>query len=263
MAVVGAERPRARSRPIAVATAVVAAGLVAWIVTLDRMAGMDAGPGTDLGELGWFLGIWATMMAAMMLPATAPVAALFARSESATRSAAFVAGYLAVWVAYGLAAYGVYRAVAAIDPSLLAWDRGGPYVAGGAVVAAGLYQLTPLKRVCLRHCRSPMHFLLAHWRPGAAGAARMGAAHGAWCAGCCWALMVVLFAVGVMSLFWMAVVAAVILAEKALPRSERLTPALGVALIALGIWIAAAPGSVPNLTEPGGGSDDGMPSMSM
>jgi predicted metal-binding membrane protein len=260
---VAAEGSRPGSRPVAVAAAIVAAGLVAWIVTLDRMAGMDAGPGTDLGELGWFLGVWATMMAAMMLPATAPVAALFARTESAARTTAFVAGYLAVWVAVGLVAYGLYRAIDALDPTFLAWDRGGPYVAGGAVVAAGLYQLTPLKRVCLKHCRSPMHLLLARWRSGAPGAARMGAEHGAWCAGCCWALMVVLFAVGVMSLFWMAVVAALILAEKALPRGERLTPALGVVLVALGIWIAVAPGSVPNLTEPGGGTHDAMPSMSM
>lgn len=261
MAVVAPRRDGGR-RPVAIAAAVVAAALVAWIVTLDRMAGMDAGPGTALGDVGWFLGIWATMMAAMMLPATAPVAALFARSESTTRTVSFLAGYLAVWVAFGVVAYALYRVVAALDPAFLAWDSGGRYVAGGAVVAAGLYQLTPLKHVCLRHCRSPMHLLLAKWRPGAAGAARMGAGHGAWCAGCCWALMGVLFAVGVMSLFWMAVVAAVILAEKALPHGERITPALGVALVVLGIWIAAAPGSVPNLTEPGH-VDGEMPSMSM
>ena len=260
MAVVADGRRRG-VRPAAVAAGVLAAALGAWLVTLDRMAGMDAGPGTDLGALGWFLGLWATMMAAMMLPATAPVVALFSRTSSLARTAAFVAGYLAVWVAYGLAAYGLYRAIAAADPSVLAWDEAGPYVAGGAVVAAGIYQLTPLKAVCLRHCRSPLHLLLTRSRPGLAGAARMGGEHGLWCAGCCWALMLVLFAVGVMSLFWMAVVAVVVLAEKALPFGERVTPALGVALVALGIWIAAAPGSVPNLTQPGG--SDAMPSMEM
>jgi predicted metal-binding membrane protein len=248
---VAAARARHGLRPVPVVAAVVAAGLLAWIVTLDRMAGMDAGPGTELGGLGWFLGIWATMMAAMMLPATAPVVTLYARSATAGRTAAFVAGYLAVWVAFGLAAFALYRAVAALDPALLAWDRGGPYVAGGAVMAAGLYQLTPLKAMCLRHCRSPMHVLLARWRPGAAGSARMGAEHGLWCAGCCWALMLVLFAVGVMSLFWMAVVAAVVLAEKALPGGDRATRAVGIGLVVLGLWIAVAPGSVPNLTEPG------------
>ena len=249
------------ARPGAAAAALLAAALVAWLVTLDRMAGMDAGPGTDLGELGWFLGVWATMMAAMMLPATAPVVALFARTSSAGRTAAFVAGYLVVWVAYGLVAYGLYRAIASADPSFLAWDEAGRYVAGGAVAAAGLYQLTPLKAVCLRHCRSPMHVLLARWKRGSHGAAAMGAEHGIWCAGCCWALMLVLFAVGVMSLFWMAVVAVVILAEKALPHGERVTRPLGIALVALGIWIAAAPGSVPNLHEPGGGG--AMQEMSM
>jgi predicted metal-binding membrane protein len=246
---------RRRVRPVTVAAAVAAAALAAWIVTLDRMAGMDAGPGTDLGGLGWFLGAWATMMAAMMLPATAPVVVLYARSASAVRTAAFVAGYLGVWVAFGLVAYALYRAVDGLDPALLAWDRGGPYVAGGAVAAAGAYQLTPLKAVCLRHCRSPLHLLLARWRPGAAGSLRMGAAHGLWCTGCCWALMLVLFAVGLMSLFWMAVVAAAVLAEKALPGGPRLSAALGLALVALGLWIAVAPGSVPNLTEPPGGHD--------
>jgi predicted metal-binding membrane protein len=247
------------ARPFAIAAAVLGLALVAWLVTADRMNGMDAGPGTDLGGLAWFLGIWATMMAAMMLPATTPVVALFARSASAARTAAFVAGYLVVWVAFGLAAYGLYRVLDALDLSLLAWDRGGPYVAGGAVVAAGIYQLTPIKAACLRHCRSPLHLLLTRSRPGAAGALRMGAEHGMWCAGCCWALMVVLFAVGVMSLFWMAVVAVVVLVEKALPGGPRLSRALGVALVALGVWIAVAPASVPNLTEPTTHTDEMAP----
>ena len=260
MASVAAVRRRP-TRPFAIATVVVAAALVAWLVTLDRMTGMDAGPATDLGGMTWFLGIWGTMMAAMMLPATVPVITLFARSESTARTVGFVAGYLAVWIAYGLAAYALYRALDALDPPLLAWDRGGPYVAGGAVVVAGIYQLTPLKAVCLRHCRSPVWHLLTRSRRGTAGALRMGAEHGLWCAGCCWALMVVLFAVGVMSLFWMAVVAAIVLAEKALPGGARLSRALGIALIVLGVWIAASPASVPNLTEPA--QTDAMPSMSM
>jgi predicted metal-binding membrane protein len=219
------------------------------------MQGMDAGPGTSLGGLGWFTGVWVTMMAAMMLPSAAPSVALFSRtaaqgSGSGTATPAFVGGYLAVWTAFGLVAYALQRAVAAADPAFLDWDRAGPWVAGGAVAAAGLYQLSPLKRVCLRHCRSPLHFLLARWRPGARGALRMGAEHGAWCAGCCWALMLVLFAVGVMSVVWMAVVALVVFAEKVLPAGERVARGLAVALIAFGIWIAVAPGSVPGLTDP-------------
>jgi predicted metal-binding membrane protein len=216
------------------------------------MAGMDAGPGTPLGRIGWFTGVWATMMAAMMLPSAAPAVLLFSRTaKRPLMTIAFVAGYLGVWIAYGLLAYAVYRLVARLDPGFLAWDRAGPWIAGGAVIAAGLYQLTPLKRVCLRHCRSPLHFLLARWRPGRLGAVRMGAQHGLYCAGCCWALMLVLFAVGVMSVFWMAVVTAVVFVEKVLPGGERLPRAVAIALVALGLWIAVAPASVPNLTEPG------------
>jgi len=247
-----------RGRPLVAAT-LVAGALVAWIVTVQRMRGMDAGPGTDLGGLGWYVGIWTTMMAAMMLPSVLPMVVLFSRvsRERARRGFAelvpswlFVAGYLAVWTAYGLVAYGVYRAVVAAGTEWLAWDRAGPYVAGAALAAAGLYEVTPLKDVCLRHCRSPLHFLLHDWRAGRLGAFRMGAEHGAFCVGCCWGLMLALFALGVMSLFWMAVVAAVILAEKLVPAGDRLTRVFAVALVALGVWVAAAPASVPGLVEP-------------
>lgn len=222
------------------------------------MRGMDMGPGTDLGALGWYLGVWVTMMAAMMLPSAAPMVLLFARiaDERARRGKpyaptwVFVAGYLGVWTLFGVLAYGVYRALAAADPSFLAWDAQGPLVAGGAVAAAGLYELTPLKAICLRHCRTPLHFLFHGWREGRVGALRMGAEHGAYCVGCCWGLMVILFALGVMSLVWMAVVAAVIFTEKATPVGARLTRPVAVAFVALGIWLAAAPSSVPGLTEP-------------
>ena len=234
--------------------ALLSVALVAWMVTVDRMAGMDAGPGTDLGSLGWFAGVWTTMMAAMMLPSAAPSVRLFSRAAGrASTTAAFVCGYLLVWVAFGLLAYAVYRIVVALGPSALAWDRSGPWIAGGAVVLAGAYQLTPLKRVCLRHCRSPLHFLLARWRPGRTGALRMGAAHGAYCTGCCWALMLVLFAVGVMSVFWMLVVTGLVFAEKVLPGGERVARALAVALVALGLWIATSPATVPGLTTPPAG----------
>ena len=244
------------------AAALVAASLAAWLVTVDRMDGMDAGPGTDLGQLGWFVGVWATMMAAMMLPSAAPMVMLVervsrdrdgGRRRGAALAVVFVAGYLAVWAAFGLVAYGVYRLLAAADSSVLHWDGGGRWVAVAAVAAAGVYQLTPLKRICLRHCRSPLHFLLHGWHSGPAGAVRMGAVHGLYCAGCCWGLMLVLFAVGVMSLPWMIVVALVIFAEKILPFGERIAGPLAVALIALGLWIGLDPGSVPFLTDPGQG----------
>jgi predicted metal-binding membrane protein len=229
----------ARSRTTIV---LVAGALVAWAVTVDRMRGMDAGPGTDLGRLGWFLGIWVTMTAAMMLPSAAPAARHVARIARRAPTLLFAAGYLAVWTGYGLLAYGVFRLVTSLDIGWLAWDRGGPYVAGGAIVAAGLYELTPLKRLGLRRCRSAPH---------GGNAVRSGLAHGLDCVGCSGALMAVLFALGVMSLFWMAVVAVAIFAEKVLPRGPTLAPVFAAAMIALGIWVAVSPGSVPGLTEPG------------
>jgi predicted metal-binding membrane protein len=245
--------------PIGITVILLAGALAAWIVTVDRMQGMDAGPGTDLGGLGWYLGIWVTMTAAMMLPSVAPMVLIFARvSRERYRQgrAAFVptwvflAGYLGAWVAFGLVAYGVFRVATSVDNGFLAWDEAGPYVAGGAVAAAGLYQLTPLKDLCLRHCRGPMHFILHGWREGRTGALRMGAEHGLHCVGCCWGLMVILFVLGVMSLFWMAAVAAIISAEKVLPYGLRLSRVFALAFIAFGIWIAAAPSSVPGLTGP-------------
>jgi predicted metal-binding membrane protein len=253
--------------PVWVTSLILLAALIAWIVTIDRMWGMDAGPGTDLGGLGWFLGIWVTMMAAMMLPSVAPMALVFARisRDREARGRGFVptwvflVGYLAAWAAYGFAAYGVFRLITAAGTDWLAWDRAGPYVAGGVIVVAGLYQLSPLKEVCLRHCRGPLHYVLHGWREGRLGAVRMGLKHGLYCVGCCWGLMLILLAVGVMSLFWMAVLAAVIFAEKILPYGVRISRVLGVAFVALGIWIAVAPGSVPGLTDPGSKA----PSMNM
>jgi predicted metal-binding membrane protein len=235
-----------------------AAALATWIVAIERMRGMDAGPGTDLGAFGWFLGIWVTMMAAMMLPSAAPMVLLFDRvsAERARRGRdflpawIFVAGYLATWTAYGLGAYGLYRLVASFELGFLDWDRGGPWIAGIAVAAAGTYELTPLKSVCLRHCRSPLHYIVGGWREGRLGAVRMGAEHGAYCVGCCWGLMVLLFALGVMSLVWMGIVAALIFAQKILPFGERLPYAFAVAFVAAGVWIAAAPDTLPGLTQP-------------
>jgi predicted metal-binding membrane protein len=243
-------------REAAAAATVLAAALIAWIVTYRRMHGMDAGPGTDLGGLGWYVGIWVTMMAAMMLPSAAPMVLVFSRvnheralkdKTAAVPPWIFVAGYLIAWTAFGLAAYVVYRVAKELAPAFLAWGRGGRFVAGSALVLAGLYELTPLKQVCLRHCRGPMHFILGGWREGPAGALRMGVEHGVYCVGCCSGLMLALFALGVMSLTWMAMIAGVIFAEKVLPAGDRLAPIIAVAVVALGIWVAASPSTVPGL----------------
>jgi len=259
--------PLVRLEPMWATVALVAGALATWLVTFDRMRGMDMGPGTDLGGLGWFLSIWVVMMAAMMFPSVAPTVLVFARvsRERARRGQAafvptwtFVAGWLSVWATYGLVAYGVFRLIKFLDPGFLGWDEAGPYVAGGAVAVGGLYQLTPLKDLCLRHCRTPLHFVFHGWREGRLGALRMGGEHGLYCVGCCWGLFIILFAVGVMSLFWMAVIAAVIFAEKVVPHGNRLSRVFAVGFVALGIWIAAAPSSVPGLTEPQMGSETGQ-----
>lgn len=250
--------PLLRRRLVTVAALLGGVTLATWTVAVARMRGMDAGPGTDLGGLGWFLGLWVTMMAAMMLPSVAPMVLLFARvsTERRRRGRSFVptwvflCGYLAAWTGYGLLAYGLFRLIRAADLHALGWHAQGPLVAGGAIAAAGIYQLTPFKRICLRHCRSPLHYVLGSWREGHRGALGMGLEHGAYCVGCCWGLMLILFVLGVMSITWMLLVAVLIFAEKVLSFGHRLTPYFAVAFVAAGIWVAAAPGSVPGLKQP-------------
>jgi predicted metal-binding membrane protein len=230
-----------------------AAAGVAWWVTARRMAGMDMGPGTDLGALGWFAGIWVVMMAAMMFPSVAPVVGIYARMTRARDRLApvlFVSGYLAVWSAAGVAAYGVFRAGRALLGDDLHWDGAGRWVAGATLLVAAVYELTPLKDVCLSKCRSPVGYFMGAWRRGRRGALRMGAGHGAWCLGCCWALMAALFALGVMSLAWTAVVAGLIALEKTLPWKRTATFGTALLLLALAIGVVASPGDVPGLTVP-------------
>ena len=229
----------------------------AWWFAVDRMRGMDDGPGTDLGTLGWFLGIWVVMMAAMMFPSVAPTVALYSRmtkKRSPVAPLVFASGYLLTWAAAGLLAFGISEAGRRVLGDALSWDRAGRWVAGGTLVIAAAYQLTPLKTVCLRHCRSPLGFLLGHWRDGMSGALRMGAGHGAWCLGCCWALMASLFALGIMSIAWMALVTGLIAAEKLLPWGRVAMYGTAAILLALGILLVAVPESIPGLTIPGEGA---------
>jgi predicted metal-binding membrane protein len=238
----------------------IALAAIGWAVTDDRMGGMDAGPGTDLGGAGWFVGVWVVMMAAMMFPSISPMVLIYARIQdgkrergdatSAGSTAIFVGGYLVSWAAAGLIGYGIFELVRSLDLGILAWDEAGPYVAGGVIAAAAVYQLTPLKDVCLRNCRSPLFFLMHHWRSGRVGALRMGIEHGGFCVGCCWALMAALFALGVMSIGWMAFIAALIATEKLLPWKAVANRGIAVLLAVLGIAVAFAPEDVPGLTLP-------------
>jgi predicted metal-binding membrane protein len=202
---------------------VVGAGLL--LVSVAAWAALLAmGDEMPMGA-GLWIGAWTVMMAAMMLPSTSPLVLLYARQSTAASSTLLTAGYVAVWAGVGLAAYGIDMRLP--DPS----NR----VVGAVLIGAGLYQLTPLKTACLRRCRNPADFLVTHWRRGRVGALRLGVEHGAYCVGCCWALMGVLVVAGSMSLAWVVAIALVVAGEKLLPAGQLLGRLGGVGLLVAGI----------------------------
>jgi predicted metal-binding membrane protein len=238
----------------------------AWWSTVDRMAGMDGGPGTDLGTLGWFFVVWLVMMAAMMFPSLAPTTALYARmtrQRGWSRPLVFTAAYLLVWGAAGLVAYSLFYLGRSALGGALAWHAGGRWFAGAVLAVAAVYELTPLKDVCLGKCRSPLGFLLGAWRDGNRGALEMGSKHAAWCLGCCWALMAGLFALGVMSITWMALIAALITVEKTIPWRRAATWGTAAVLITLAITVVAIPNDVPGLVIPSGAQHAMQPMKAM
>jgi predicted metal-binding membrane protein len=223
--------------------------VAAWVRVLrapmsaDDMAGMSMVMMPTVRDGLAYVAAWAVMMAAMMLPSALPMIGLYAATQRTRTTgsrvvagALFMATYLGLWALTGVPIYLGSVALGAISPTALA------YVSAGMLVVAGLFQLSPLKRVCLRHCRSPLGFLLGHWRAGWRGALAMGWAHAWYCLGCCWALMVVLVVAGAMGLPWVLLIAAIVAAEKLLPRGEWIARLTGVALILLGIVIAVRPG---------------------
>jgi predicted metal-binding membrane protein len=243
----------------ALAAGLLALAGAAWVATVLRMAGMDAGPGTNPGALGFFISTWVVMMAAMMLPSITPVVLAYRALQHERRGGAsaspgeiglLLAGYLAVWAAAGLLAYALLEAGRSLDGGIFAWDRAGRFAAAGALVAAALYQLTPSKRACLTRCRSGRALLVNGWRDGREGALRMGLEHGAWCLGCCWALMAALFALGAMSVAWMVLISALIAAERLLPWRKLASTGVASLLAAIAIGVAAAPTRVPLLRIP-------------
>jgi predicted metal-binding membrane protein len=237
---------------------VVAAGLglvalVAWVWTLagigmpmppDGGMAMSTAATWSLPHAAMILLMWWVMMVAMMLPSAAPLillaTALYRRKDRdglAGLAAGFLAaGYLAVWGGFSFAAavvQGSLEAMGLLAPSTMA--AAAPALAGGLLLAAGLYQLTPVKQACLRRCRSPVTFLTQYWRPGLAGAFRLGLAHGAYCLGCCWFLMALLFVGGVMNPIWIGALALYVLAEKLAPRGHLLSRATGLLLVGWGM----------------------------
>jgi predicted metal-binding membrane protein len=198
-------------------------------------------------EVGALVVMWAVMMVAMMTPAAAPMLLMFAtvhrrraaEGRPAVPTAIFLLGYLAVWTTYSVAAAlvqaGLHTA-ALLSPAMTATS---PLFAGGLLVAAGVFQWTPLKRACLAACRSPLSFLMTGWREGRGGAFAMGLRHGLYCLGCCWALMALLFVAGVMNLLWVAAIAVGVLVEKVAPRGDLVGRFAGAALVAAGLLLVA------------------------
>lgn len=187
--------------------------------------------------------MWGTMMVAMMLPSAAPTVLLYARAVARPgvpppASGTFLAGYLLVWAAFSLFATGLQlwlEHVLLLAPHSMALE--GQRLTGGLLIAAGLYQLSPVKGSCLRHCRNPAQFLSRHYRPGPAGALRLGLIHGTWCLGCCWALMLLLFAGGVMNLVWIAALTLLVAAEKLLPFGRSISQLAGLASLGGGVLL--------------------------
>jgi predicted metal-binding membrane protein len=210
-------------RRYAALTATVGLAAASWVVTMRQMHGMDMGVATGLGSFGSFVGLWVSMMAAMMLPGTAP--AVLRRAQSSGRARAvplFVASYLAVWALVGVAVYAVYR-------------PHGSFAAGAVAIAAGVYEFTPLKRHFRRRCRESVG---------------PGFEFGLYCVGSSIGLMLMLVALGIMSVTWMSVIAALAIAQKLLPAKAAIDVPLALAIVGLGVLIVLAPSSVPGLMPP-------------
>jgi len=230
-----------------VAAGLLAAAAAAWVAVAVEAGGMESAPGTMGLSAAAFLGLWAVMMAAMMLPGLAPIGALYAGEGAGTaaRATGLVTGYLIAWTGFGVPAL-----LASVAASRLADrnDSAATWVAAALLVAAGAYQLTPLKDRCLAICRSPLHLLMrAGAYRGRLRHVRAGLYHGAYCVGCCWSLMLALLVLGVMDLRWMAAFAVGIVLEKVWRFGRQMAIAMGVALVVLGLLAPWQPGIVPGL----------------
>ena len=258
---------RARTDPISFQRNVIlglllALAAAAWAALVWQGAAADLDMAMVSPTMGLraplFLAIWVIMMVAMMFPTAAPMIVTFHKVQAGRRERGeafvstwiFVAVYLLVWVLAGVAAYAgalVAEAIAArsaLSPATAA------RIGGTLLIAAGVYQLTPLKDLCLSKCRTPITFIMTSWRDGAAGALRMGLLHGAYCLGCCWLLFVILFPLGIMNIVAMAVITLIIFAEKTLPWGRAVMRAVAVVLIVYGSGVVAAPQLLP--TSPAG-----------
>jgi len=234
---------------VAVLSAIGGITALSWLYLIDMARGMQSGPMSMMGLHPWnpayfvmMFTMWAIMMVGMMLPSATPTTLVYtAVARKASREgtpvapvSAFVAGYLLMWTLFSLGAtvaqWGLERAVL-LSPMMVSSS---PALGGALLIGAGIYQLTPFKDACLEHCRSPAHFIAEHWRSGTLGALRMGIEHGAYCLGCCWVLMGLLFFGGVMNLLWIAAITLFVLVEKIAPHGARGGRWAGVGMILAG-----------------------------
>lgn len=247
----GVRRERAAIIGVLLAASAIAWALVAWLsmdMDSDDEAMLTMGLGAPL-----FIATWALMMAAMMLPAASPMVDAFIRIQSGRKASGgayvpvtiFLAGYLLVWALVGVGAFAIARVLEnqAMDHEWL-MDNGAR-LGGVLIIAAGAYQLSPLKSVCLGRCRTPMSFIVESWRDGRLGALRMGVQHGAFCFGCCWLLFAILFPLGLMNVAIMAGVAAFVFIEKVLPGGVIATRAAAAVLLAYGTLVLFMPDALP------------------
>jgi predicted metal-binding membrane protein len=241
----------------AILASLIALSIAAWILLIWQGAAHEtdirmASPSMGLGA-PLFLAVWLAMTIAMMFPAAAPMALTFHKAQSARRKRrqafvgtwVFLAGYLLVWMASGLLAYLGAVAAEAIATRLSLSMQTSARIGGLTLVAAGLYQLTPLKDLCLTKCRTPMSFIMTSWREGTLGALQMGALHGAWCLGCCWLLCAIMFPLGMMNVAVLATVTAIVFAEKTLPWGAVVAEAMGVIIFSYGLLVIIQPRALP------------------
>lgn len=225
-----------------------------WLLVLWQSAAMTSeGPGLTMG-MGppLFLLVWVAMMCAMMLPAAAPMIMTFARVSAGRRERrealaptwVFVSAYLAVWALAGVMAYAAALQADRLVQQSRWLTEHAPGLTGGIVILAGLYQFSPLKHACLSKCRTPLSFILGSWREGSLGAFRMGLEHGGYCLGCCWLLFAILFPLGVMNLPVMALMTALVVAEKSLTVGHQIARVVGLAILAYGVLIIVLPGAL-------------------
>lgn len=241
----------------AILASLIALSIVAWILLIWQGAAHETdirmtSPSMGLGA-PLFLAVWLAMTIAMMFPAATPMALTFHKAQSARRKRrqafvatwVFLAGYLVVWVASGVAAYVGALAAEAIATRLDLSTQTSACIGGLTLVAAGLYQFTPLKDLCLTKCRTPISFIMTPWREGTLGALQMGAIHGAWCLGCCWLLCAIMFPLGMMSVAALATVTVIVFAEKTLPWGPAVAQAAGTVIFAYGLLIIIQPQALP------------------